>query len=242
MTPTWKRFYFSRRHPSLTLAQFPERWRQHARLGATFPDGMKRHTRLNYALVDAAHSPTGARQYDGIGILWLGSPAMLDRVNDDPNCTPTMRRDELFVFTQPVYNSAMVVEEHICKAGPLTKFALLRYLQRAEGISDAAFGEVCETIGRALSSPAAAGRVSRCAWGTAVRPPTIGFDSCMEFWFDTREEAVAAARSAAFKAQALEPLGFAVAAPEGDALYVVEICHERVTEASPAAGPPHASQ
>lgn len=230
MTPTWKRFYFSRRHASLTLAQFPERWRQHARLGATFPDGMKRHTRLNYALVDPANSPSGALQFDGIGILWLGSPAMLDRVNDDPTCTPTMRRDELLVFTQPVYDAAMVVEERLCKPGPLTPFALLRFLKRAPDMDDLAFGKACEAMGQAFSGPQAVAGLSRCAWGTVVRPPTIGFDSCMEFWFDTREAAIAASRCATFRAQALQPMQ-AVA----DAVYGVTICHERLTPASPPA-------
>lgn len=229
MTPTWKRFYFSRRHASLSLEQFTERWLQHARLGATFPDGMKRHTRLKYALVDPAHSSGGARHYDGIGILWLGSPAMLDRVNDDPLCTPTMRRDELSVFTQPVYDSAMVAEERICKAGPLTKHALLRFIRRAPGVEDVAFGDACEAIGQALSGSEAAARVSRCAWGTVVREPTIDFNAFMEFWFDTQVEAVAASTSEAFKTQALDPLPFAVAGLDAEARYVVDICHERVT-------------
>ncbi len=230
MTPTWKRFYFSRRHASLTLEQFPERWRQHARLGASFPDGMRRHTRLNYALIDPVHSPAASLQYDGIGILWLGSPDMLDRPNDDPTCTPIMRRDELLVFTQPVYDSAMVVEERICKAGPLTKFALLRYIQRTEGVGDAAFGAVCDAIGNTLSGPQAAARVSRCAWGTVVRPPTIRFDSHMEFWFDTRADAVAALDNTAFQVQAMAPLqDMVAAASDSEALYLVEICHERLT-------------
>lgn len=229
MTPTWKRFYFARRHAALSLEAFPERWRQHARLGATFPDGMRRHTRLNYALVDPVHSPKGALQYDGIGILWLGSPAMLDRANDDPTCTPTMRRDELSVFTQPVYDSAMVAEERLCKAGPLTKFALLRYLQRAVGITDEAFGAVCEAIGHALSGPAAPALVSRVAWGTVVRPPTIGFDAFMEFWFDTHQAAVEALHDGGFQAQAIAPVNAQAARPVGVATYLVEICHERLT-------------
>lgn len=229
MTPTWKRFYFARRHPALSLEAFPERWREHSMLGATFPDGLRRHTRLNYALVDPPHSSTGSLQYDGIGILWLGSPAMLDRVNDDPTCTPTMRRDELSVFTQPVYDAAMVVEEHLCKVGPLTKFALLRYLRRAEGITDAAFGAACDAVGHALSGPQAAARLSRCAWGTVVRPPTIGFDAFMEFWFDTREAAVAALHHEAFRLQALAPVDALVTPRQAPASYLVEICHERLT-------------
>lgn len=232
MTPTWKRFYFSRRHASLSLDQFPERWRQHARLGATFPDGMKRHTRLNYALVDAAHSSSGKRHYDGIGILWLGTPAMLDRVNDDPLCTPTMRRDELSVFTQPVYDSAMVAEERISKAGPLTKYALLRFLRRAPGVDDLAFGHACEAIGQALGGDNSAARVSRCAWGTVVREPTIDFDAFMEFWFATRDEAILALSSEVFKTQALDPLSFAVDGAHPEGYYIVEVCHERVTQLS----------
>ncbi len=229
MTATWKRFYFSRRNAALSPEQFPQRWRQHARLGATFPDGMKRHTRLNYALVDQAYSPGGARRYDGIGILWLGSPAMIDYVNEDPLCTPTMRRDELFVFTQPVYDSAMLVEERICKPGPLTKFALLWFIRRRAGVSDGDFGQACEAIGRALSGADAAAPVRRCAWGTVVREPTIDFDSMVEFWFDSQEDAVAASGSAGFRTQALDPLGFSIDGEDAQALYLVGICHERVT-------------
>lgn len=243
MKPTWKRFYFTRRNPALTPEQFPVRWRQHAELGATFPDGLKRHTRLNYGLVNADHSASDAQHYDGIGILWLGSPAMLDRVNDDPLCTPTMRQDELLVFQQPVYNSAMVAEERICKDGPLTKVALLRFIRRAPGVADKEFGEACETIGRSLSGRAGAGSgVRRCAWGTVVRKPTISFDSFMEFWFDTLEDALAAMNDAAFEIVALHPLaflidGFETSSNGGDARYLVEICHERVTpQDDPATG------
>lgn len=239
MTPTWKRFYFARRNAALTPEQFPARWRQHAELGATFPDGLKRHTRLNYGLVNSAHSAAGEHHYDGIGILWLGSPAMLDRVNDDPLCTPTMRRDELYVFQQPVYDSAMVVEERICKEGPLTKVALLRFVRRAPEVTDAAFGGVCEGIGRALLASTNPGaQVSRCAWGTVVRTPTISFDGFMEFWFDTLESAVAAIDTTAFDDTALQPLAGFLDRPgtdshSTDARYLVEVCHERITRLEP---------
>ncbi len=239
MTPQWKRFYFARRNASLTRDEFPARWRQHAELGGSFPDGLRRHPRINYGIVEAIDGGTPTMQFDGIGILWLGSPEWLDRASGDPAHRPTMQRDELLVFTQPVYDSAMVVEEHIAMAGPLGKSAILRFMKRADGVSEESFGQACDAIGAKLAGGGSGTGVRRVAWSSTVRPPTIAFDCAIEFWFDTAKDAAAAMVDAQFDADAFGPLDFVARAGEGEAgsegtpadrdvTYVVEICHERL--------------
>lgn len=80
--------------------------------------------------------------------------------------------------------------------------------------------------------------VTRCAWGTAVRAPSIAFDSVMEFWFDTPAHATAALEDEAFHAAALKPMDFSAGAQardgsDRDVLYRVDIFHERVTPGAP---------
>lgn len=236
-TPVWKRFYFVRRNPVIAAPDFPARWGAHGDLGGTFPDGLKRHPRTNYGVVTAMRGGTAAMQRDGIGLLWLGSPEWADRASSDPLHRPTMQQDELRVFQQPVYDSAMLTEQRISKPGPLSKTALLRFFRR-EGLSDAAFGAACEAVGRTMAEPPFEASVTRCAWGTAVRTPTIAFDSVMEFWFDTPAQATAALEDEAFHAAALKPMDFAAGSQarggtDRDVLYRVDIFHERVAPVAP---------
>lgn len=236
-TTVWKRYYFVRRNPVIAASDFPARWGAHGDLGGTFPDGLKRHPRTNYGMVRAMRGGTAAMQCDGIGQLWLGSPEWADRASSDPLHRPTMQQDELRVFQQPVYDSAMLTEQRISKPGPLSKTALLRFIRR-EGMSDAAFGAACEAVGRAMVEPPFDASVTRCAWGTAVRAPTIAFDGVMEFWFDTPAQATAALDDDAFHAAALKPMDFATSpqsrdGTDRDVMYRVDIFHERVASGAP---------
>jgi hypothetical protein len=221
MARTWKRLYFGRRNPPLPAQEFPARWKQHAQLGGQFPDLLRRHVRVMYGVVNQA---SGLQQpephsYDGVGMLWLGSPEQLDRPNDDPNVTPTMRRDELDVFQRPVYDAAMVVEETPIVDGPLTGVALLHCVKLRPGTAPADFTAACQALAPQLAQLPA---VRRCASGIVVRPPTIDFDGLVEFWFDSVEAALALAHDPVFR---LDSLIDAQASP----LYLVEICHQRLS-------------
>lgn len=151
-TPVWKRYYFVRRNPVIAAPDFPARWGAHDDLGGTFPDGLKRHPRTNYGVVTAMRGGTAVMQRDGIGLLWLGSPEWADRASSDPLHRPTMQQDGLRVFQQPVYDSAMLTKQRICKPGPLSKTALLCFIRR-EGVSDATFGAACGPWGAPRPTP-----------------------------------------------------------------------------------------
>lgn len=218
MASTWKRLYFGLRNPQLAADEFPARWKQHPQLGGQFPDLLRRHVRVMYGVVHQAPGlpRAQAHAYDGIGLLWLGSPEQLDRPNDDPNVTPTMRRDELAVFQRPVYDAAMVVEETAVVDGPLTGVALLHCVKRKPGTSPADFTAACEALRPQLAQAPA---IRRCASGVVVRQPTIDFDGLLELWFDSVEAALAAPGcdlAALVDAQA-------------SASFLLEICHQRLS-------------
>jgi len=226
-----------RRNPVIAAPDFPARWGAHGDLGGTFPDGLKRHPRTNYGVATAMRGGTAVLQRNGIGLLWLGSPEWADRASSDPLPRPTMQQDELRVLPQPVYDSAMLTEQRISKTGPLSKTALLRFIGR-EGVSDAAFGAACGAVGRTMAEPPLNASVTRCAWGSAVRSPTIAFNSVMEFWFDAPAQATAALEDEAFHAAAFKPMDFAAGSQardgsDRDVLYRVDTFHERVAPGAP---------
>lgn len=235
--PVWKRYYFVQRNPDIPAEEFAERWGKHGDLGGTFPDGLKRHPRTSYGLVRTVAGGSTQLQFDGVGMLWLGSPEWADRASSDPLHRPTMLQDELRVFRQPVYDSAMLAEERISKPGSFSKAALLRFFRR-EKLSDADFGIACDAVRRALSQSPFDSQVTRCAWSTVVRTPTIAFDSCMEFWFATPELASAALADEEFRKIALQPMDFvtglnASQASDCDVSYLAEICHTRIAPDAP---------
>ena len=229
MPPTWKRLYFVHRSPALPPEAFVARWQQHSRLGGRFPDLLRRHVRVRYCLTLAATelSTPLARLHDGIGMLWLGSPQELDRPNEDPDVTPTMRKDELEVFEKPAFTWAMVVREETIVDGPLQPFVFLARFQRQDPGADAPFLAACKELAR---EPAMA-PVGRITAGTLVRPSTMESDATLELWFASREAAVACVGRPDFQALVERTFG-SVVRSQGRAAYLTQVCHERLAAAA----------
>lgn len=224
MSVIWKRAYLIRRNPSLTAAEFPARWRQHSDLGGTFPEIRMRNRKLNYCLVDhAAGERIGAdRTFDGVGLLWLRSPEMLDTPIADKTAIPTMRADELKVFHQPAFASSVMLEEHVLAETGAPPVALLTFVRRAAGSNRVDFAAAWMKNG--LAATVAPSTVRRQVRSTAVLEPTIDFDGLAELWFDTIEDAVAAGNDPQLR-EALAPPGLVDAGATMRLLTVT--CHER---------------
>ncbi len=225
MSATWKRAYLVRRNPRLTAAEFPGRWRQHSDLGGTFPEVRARNRKLVYCLVDhVAGQRIGAdRTFDGVGLLWLRSPEMLDAPISDPTAIPTMRADELKVFHQQAFASSVMLEEHVLAEAGAPSVALLTFVRRAAGSTRADFAAAWMRAGLAYSAAAPAA-IRRQVRSTAVLEPTIDFDGLAEMWFETIEDAVAAGSDRGLR-DALTGPGLV---DEGATMRLLTvICHER---------------
>jgi hypothetical protein len=225
MTASWKRAYLVRRNPRLTAEEFPRRWKQHSDLGQTFPDVVARNRRVAYCLANKALGERiGATgEYDGVGLLWLRSPEALEAANTDPTAIPTMRADELKVFHQLVFNSAVLVEEHVLKPGADGKVAVLSFVRRRPGLSREAF----QAAWLAAPSLEHAGKVGRHVKGLVIREPTVDFDGLAETWFDSTEDAVATWTDRGFR-DALDAGEKDLVDPAATMRFLTETCHERV--------------
>lgn len=224
MAAIWKRAYLVRRNPRLAAAEFPRRWKQHSDLGQTFPDVVGRNRRVVYCLANKALGERigASGEYDGVGLLWLRSPEALEAVNADPTAIPTMRADELKVFHQNVFNSAVLVEEHVLKPGADGKVAVLSFVRRRPGLSREAFQAAW------LAAPVAhADKLRKLVKGLVIREPTVDFDGLAETWFDTTEDAVATWTDRRFR-DALDAGEKDLVNPAATMRFLTETCHERV--------------
>jgi hypothetical protein len=223
MAATWKRAYLVRRNPRLTAEEFPKRWKQHSDLGRTFPDVVARNQRVVYCLANKALGERigASREYDGVGLLRLRSPEALDGENADPTAIPTMRADELKVFHQHVFNSAVLTEEHILKPGADGKVAVLSFVRRRLGLSREAFQAAW------LAAPIEhAEKVRKHVKGLVIREPTVDFDGLAETWFDSTEDAVATWTDRGFR-DALDAGEKDLVDPAATMRFLTETCHER---------------
>ncbi len=225
MAAIWKRAYLVRRNPRLTAEEFPRRWKQHSDLGQSFPDVVARNQRVVYCLANKALGERigASGEYDGVGLLWLRSPEALEAANADPTAIPTMRADELKVFHQHVFNSAVLTEEHVLRPGADGKVAVLSFVRRRPGLSREAFQKAWLAAGP--SDPAE--MVRKHVKGLAIREPTVDFDGLAETWFDTTEDAIATWTDRGFR-DALDAAEKDLVDPATTMRFLTETCHERV--------------
>lgn len=191
---TFKRVYVVDRNPSLSHGEFAPRWKQHAELSMQFPELPAQHSRLAYCctLEQESGIPGASRQRDGVGMLWVRSPEMLKVQPRDPRMRPTMRADELLVFTGNILESLVTVKEELKKDGRGARFCLISFLQRQPELSVEAFREAWQRQANAfLESAGASPQLHRYVLGSALGKPTFPCDGISEMWFHTAADAVA---------------------------------------------------
>lgn len=184
----FKRIYAIRRNPAVPVTRFADRWRQHALLAQGFPDIVREYPRLAYCLVRhdlAADCPGLSDAFDGIGLLWMSDLAVRGNPGRDPGISPTMREDELKVFTGYVADSSGVLEQVTAQGEDGNGFALLTLLRGAdlEQVADHDAG-----LRAALGTRLRRQVRSRMGEGASVEATAL-----VEHWFDTAEDAQAAA-------------------------------------------------
>ena len=137
---TVKRAYLARRNSALPAEQFVARWRQHMQLGLQFPELPQRYRQIRYCRVLHEADGIGGRNpgHDGVGFLVLRDATQLSAPYRDAAIGPTMRADELRVFSAHVADAALAAEEIVLRpgGGPV---GVLQFLKRRAGTTAQAF-------------------------------------------------------------------------------------------------------
>lgn len=198
--PTVKRAYLARRNPGLPAEHFAARWRQHMELGLKFPELPQRYRQIRYCRVLHAADGVGGHNpgYDGVGFLVLRDPAQLSAPYQDAAIGPTMRADELRVFSAHVADAALAAEEIVLRpgGGPI---GVLQFLKRRAGTTAEAFRKDWRERHASLvlaQTPGLQGYVQNDVLADA----TIDCDGLSEMWFSNLEQALAALRDPAIAA------------------------------------------
>ena len=191
---TVKRAYLARRNSALPAEQFVARWRQHMQLGLQFPELPQRYRRIRYCRVLHEADGIGGRNpgHDGVGFLVLRDATQLSAPYRDAAIGPTMRADELRVFSAHVADAALAAEEIVLRpgGGPI---GVLQFLKRRAGITAEAFRKNWRERHASLvlaQTPGLQGYVQNDVLADA----TIDCDGLSEMWFSDLAQALATLR------------------------------------------------
>lgn len=183
----YKCIYLVKRNPSLTEAEFPRRWRQHAKLAAT--------TRLNNYFTgvvqcsrerEADTLPEATREYDGVSLLDMRDRNATREIWDEPEQGAILAPDELLTFSRLIRECMITTEEQVSREGPYTSVLLLRFLRRAPSVSRGDFLTEWRAQDRAELGSAGASVIRRAVSNVVIDPPPpdYPFDLITERWFD----------------------------------------------------------
>lgn len=183
-----KCIYLVKRNPTLTEAEFPRRWRQHAKLAAT--------TRLNNYFTgvvqcnrdrEADTLPEATREYDGVSLLDMRDRNATREIWDEPEQGAVLAPDELLTFSRLIRECMITTEEHVSRDGPYTGVLLLRFMRRAPSLSQHRFlAEWRDKHTRAELEGANGGLIRRAVSNVVIDQPPVDypFDLIAEQWFD----------------------------------------------------------
>jgi|GEM_PF-3545431 len=203
----FKRMYVVNRNPSLSYSEFAPRWRQHAELSMQFPELPEQHSRLAYCctLEQDSGIPGASREWDGVGMLWVRNPEMLKAQPRDPRMRPTMRADELLVFTGNVLDSLVTVKEDIKKDGRGARICLISFLHRKPDLDVEEFRAAWQRQANTfLENAGSSALLHRYVLGSALGKPTFQCDAVSEMWFHTAADAVAFCNTPQYREQVID--------------------------------------
>jgi EthD domain-containing protein len=128
MTDRPKLIYLARRHPALSRADFPARWRRHGRLGMSLPRWRNIWRYMQCDALPWASAPLPlAADCDGVGLVWYRSAEARAQHVDDAD-RAIMAQDELETFDRPVRSAAFLAREIVLEPprdDGITVFCLL---------------------------------------------------------------------------------------------------------------------
>ena len=180
----WKMIYLARRNPGLRPEEFPQAWREHSALGAQCTNVRAKVLSVAQCSrrLDLPALPGANLDYDGVNLLGIRDRAVADDIWADPETLAFMRPDEPRVFDRYVRECSLVCSEAVLRDEPRSDSLLVGVVQRAQGISDAAWAA-------ARDAAAALPGAGRCVWNAVEAPPPPGyaFDAIVEWWYPTDE-------------------------------------------------------
>jgi hypothetical protein len=180
----WKMIYLARRNPGLKPEEFPQAWREHSALGAKCTNVKAKVLSVAQCsrVLDAPALPGANLDYDGVNLLGIRDREVADDIWSDPETLAIMRPDEPRVFDRYVRDFTLLCSEQVLRDEPRTDSLLVGFVQRAAGISDAAWRAAQEA---AAALPGA----GRCVWNKveAEPPPGYPYDAIVEWWYPSDE-------------------------------------------------------
>lgn len=206
----WKMIYLARRNPALAAEDFPQAWREHSALGRQCKNVGQRvkavaqcSRMLNVQGLDA--SAALSQDYDGVNLMVLADREAGSVIWSDPETLAVMRPDEPRVFADYVRNFSLLVRQQLLFSRlPQQDFSqqvlpqkeqvmLIGFLQRSEDRQGkAAELSACPPQWQA-GGLGQAGRIV-CNLLDEEAPAGYGFRYVVEWWFDTPQQAIAAAQ------------------------------------------------
>lgn len=206
----WKMIYLARRNPLLAAEDFPQAWREHSALGRQCKNVGQRvkavaqcSRMLNVQGLDG--SGALSQDYDGVNLMVLADREAGSVIWSDPETLAVMRPDEPRVFADYVRNFSVLVRQQLLFSRlPQQDFSqqvlpqkeqvmLIGFLQRSEEWQGAAAElSACPPQWQA-GGLGQAGRIV-CNLLEEEAPAGYGFRYVVEWWFDTPQQAIAAAQ------------------------------------------------
>ena len=205
----WKMIYLARRNPALRPEEFAQAWREHSALGRQCRNVGQRVKAVaqcsRHLQADAAEL---SKDYDGVNLMVLAEREAGSAIWSDPETLAIMRPDEPRVFADYVRNFSLLCRQQVLRGSlcadvlPQHKqVMLIGFLQRSDvWRGAAALPEICPPQWQSL----ALGLASRIVCNTIdEQPPSgYGYRHVVEWWFDSVEQAQAAAASLDVSARA----------------------------------------
>ena len=224
----WKLIYLARRNPALRPEDFSQAWREHSALGRQCLNVGRRVVAVaQCSRWLQACAPALSHEHDGVNLMVLADRDAGAAIWSDPETLAVMRPDEPRVFADYVRNFSMLCRQRLLHsrlpAAALPQkgqVILLGFLQRSDAWRGAASApQTCPAQWRQGVLDLAARIV--CNTLEEQAPRGYGFRYIVEWWFDGREQAMAAAQA----------LGEADAGGEygwGDSIFMLtEVTHSR---------------
>lgn len=188
-------FYMARRGPTVSAADFPERWRQHFALFSRFEmKGPPPYTSGRYLLVDQALSgkPTDSPPFDGLAISTFDDLDTLMAFREMyPELVRAMKADEAIVFGGDIDRSTCFGDRQVVTDGKRTGCAIVLIRQRRAGIPTDVFADAwLRHLALLLMQPGIAGRVRHAAHSRLYPAKTAdyAYDGMTELWVDAPDE------------------------------------------------------
>jgi hypothetical protein len=194
--PATKIIYLARRNPSLSIADFPARWRQHSLLAGSMPSIRPGFAQVAQCinLYDRAVVPRAALNYDGVNLLTLTGPEFATRMWQSDEVQELILPDELATFASYVRYFSLTTLEYPVSDRPMQPFCLITFLKRDRKLGMEAFQTAL------IDAHAGMAEQKRRAVVNIVndRQPGYNYDAVTELWFDSEADAIQTTQSTTY--------------------------------------------